>query len=94
MNLNSAEPEIIRLREGKGYDGVLNNIEPGEEGYILAGIEGFIVELPAECEDKLRPLMGQPTRVAFLLGWYHAAKYTRRQDEPPVSPLDGGTGRW
>ncbi len=79
MNLNSAEPnEIIRLREGIGYDGVLNSVEPSEDGWILANISSFIVELPAECEDKLRPLMGQPTRVALLFGKYHVAKMTRR----------------
>ena len=79
MNLNSAEPnEIIRLREGKGYDGVLNSIEPGEDGYILADIEGFKVELPEELEGKLRPLMGQEVQVAFLFGKYHVAKLTGR----------------
>jgi hypothetical protein len=79
MNLNSAEPnEIIRLREGIGYDGVLRSIEPGEDGYILAEIEDFIVELPEELEGKLRPLLGQPVRVAFLCGKYLACKMIRR----------------
>jgi len=70
--------KIIRLKEGIGYDGVLQSIEPGEDGYILANISSFIVELPEEFEGKLKPLLGQPVRVAFLLGRYHAAKMTRR----------------
>ena len=79
MNSFGEEPkEPIRLDLWHGYDGVLQSIQQGEDGYILVDLSGRIVELPEELESKLRPLMGLPVRVARIDGQYYAAKWTRR----------------
>jgi hypothetical protein len=70
--------EPIRLENWHGRNGILQSIQWDEDGYIMADLSGSIVELPAELEGKLRPLMGLPARVAIIDGVYYAAKWTRR----------------
>ena len=74
--LPSKEP--ICLRECQRIDGILQSLTPLDENFVLVNISGFMVELPRKLETKLKPLMGQPMRVAVYFGKYHAAKLTRR----------------
>jgi len=74
---NHVDP--IQLREGQGVKGVLQNLEDGPIGLIMAEISGLKVELPSVLAKQLRPLMGQDVRVALLFGKYYAAKCRRRQ---------------
>lgn len=81
--INGDKPDIIneepiKLQEGIGYDGVLQSLEDGPIGLIIVNISGHIIELPRILKSRLEPLLGQPVRVAFLCGKYHACKMTRR----------------
>lgn len=77
LNIIPSPPSIepIRLRECDGVRGILQNIAPFEDDLILADLSGMLVELPAELEGKLWPLMGQRTRVAVILGKYHVSRW-------------------
>jgi len=70
--------EPIRLQEGIGYDGVLQDLKDSSDGLIIVNISDYIIELPCVLKSKLEPLLGQAVRVALLFGKYHAAKMTRR----------------
>ncbi len=70
-----SEQPIIRLQDHRGRKGILQSIEHLEDGYIVANLSGFRVELSAELEEKLQALIGQPVRVARIFGKHYAARW-------------------
>lgn len=69
---------ILRLADFSGCDGILQSIQPSDDGWILAALSGILVELPSSLEAELRALMGQPTRAAQHFGAYRVARWTGR----------------
>jgi len=77
-NILPQSNEIIRLLDFGGRDGILRGIHPLDDGWLLADLDGILVELPASLEEELRPLMGKPIRANRLLGKYRVTGWAQK----------------